>query len=296
MESVWSGALRHRNRQVGVALLAALLVAALATLLATRLLALEDDFLSMVTVERDISQTRRLALAGLDFARAMLNDDARRNSIDHLNEPWTTVVKATPAENGMISGHLSDAQARFNLANLVRNDGTIDLAALTAYERMLELLNIDRRLGEVLAVWLKARQQLLPPGTRYWAALDELRQIEGYSDLTIDLLRPYVVSLPTTTTINLNTAAPLVLAAIAGLSLPQALMAEAARRAAWFRDTADFRERNRAAAGESRLWGMDSSYFEAAVEAVQGRARTRLHALLHRHSGQVDVLAVQFGT
>jgi general secretion pathway protein K len=277
-------------------LLAALLVAALATLLATRLLAVEDNFLSLVHVERDIAQTRRLALAGLDFARAILNDDARRSSVDHLDEPWATVIKEMPAESGSLSGHLADAQARFNLGSLLRDDGSVDMVALTAYEHMLELLGLDRRLGEALAVWLKSRQQGLPLGTRQRTDIDELRQIEGYSDTTIDTLGPYVISLPVATPVNLNTAAPLVLAAVAGLGLPQARMVEAARRTAWFRDAADFKERSRAASGESRLWGIQSNFFEATVEARQGRARTRLRALLHRHSGQVDVLALQFGT
>lgn len=294
MGSVWSDVLPRPDRQTGAALLAALMVAALATLLATRLLAAEDDFMSLVAIERDIAQTRRLALAGMDFARAMLQDDARRSSVDHLEEPWATVVKETPAENGLLAGHLLDAQARFNVGNLLRDDGSVDTVALAAYERLLEHLGLDRPLGEALALWLRTRQQGFS-GMRYWPDLGELSQVPGYSAKVTTLLRPHVVSLPVATPVNLNTATTLVLAAVADLEPALAAQAESARRSAWYRDSADFRERNREAAGDNRLWSTQSNYFEAVIEARQGLARTRLRALLHRHSGRVDVLAQHYG-
>ena len=104
----------------GAALIMALLVVALATTLATTLIWRQDLWLRQVETRRDLAQARLLALAGIDWARAVLAEDARTSSIDHLGEPWATKVPTMPAESGEIGGEMTDEQSKWNLNNLVR--------------------------------------------------------------------------------------------------------------------------------------------------------------------------------
>ncbi|MBV2184259.1 MAG: type II secretion system minor pseudopilin GspK [Rhizobium sp.] len=280
-------------------MLAALMVAALATLLASRLLVAQDDFVSMTVVQRDLDQTRRLALGAVDLARAVLLDDRARGNVDHLGEPWATAIRDTPAEQGRLSGHIDDAQARFNLLSLVGEDGDIDAAALAAYQRLVSLLGLDSRMAETLAAWLKSKQKSLPPGQYYLPGfgdlIGELSVLPGYSTEALAVLRPYVIVLPTRTPVNLNTAPPMLLAAVTALPLPRAGQVAADRMPVWFREVVDFRQRHPDGRGDDRLMATRSSYFEVVVDASQNGLHTRLKGLLHRRDDRVDVIAFRYG-
>lgn len=291
--------MQPHSRESGAALLAALMVAALATLLASRLLVAQDDFLSMTTVYRDLAQTRNLALGGLDLARAVLLDDRARGNADHLGEPWATAVRDTPAEGGRLAGRIDDAQARFNLVDLVGDDGNIDAAALSTYQRLLAVLGLDTRLAETLASWLKSKHNGLPPGQRYLPGIGdligELSALQGYNPDVLAALQPFVTVLPMRTPVNLNTASPALIAAVADLPLPRAGQVAADRMPAWFREVGDFRQRHRDGRGEDRLMSTRSSYFEVVVDASRNGVRTRLRGLLLRRDDRVDVVSLRYG-
>lgn len=280
----------RRPAQAGMALVAALLVAALATLLATRLLASQDDFVSLAETERSLGQARRLALGGVDLARAILAEDTRLGGADHLGEAWATPVRETPVEGGSIAGQVSDAQARFNLATLVREDRRgLDAGAILVYRRLLAALQLPPELADAAAAWV-ARQ---PAGA--WLDLESLAQVEGYSGEVLERLRPHAGFLPVWTQVNVNTATAPVLAAVAGLPAGEATALAAGRLPVWFRNAADFRNRAQAADGDIGFWSASSDYFEVTVTARHGRARQSLRALLHRGQERVEVLALRLG-
>ena len=54
----------------------ALLVVALATVLASTMIWRQDMWLRQVETRRDLAQARLLAIAGIDWARAVLADDS----------------------------------------------------------------------------------------------------------------------------------------------------------------------------------------------------------------------------
>jgi general secretion pathway protein K len=278
------------------------MVMALATLLATRLMAAQDSFLGGVQTERDIRQARLLAQAGVDWGRAVLLEDMTANSVDHLGEAWARQVPAIDAEGGQMGGYLRDALSCFNINNLVDESNAIDRDMLMAYMRLLDRVGVDAALGPRLAEWMVrggggAQGARMPAVPRAYFALADLAQVAGYTPEVRGRLRPYLAALPQRTAINVNTADAVVLAAAADLSPDEAARAVAQRQTSWFRDSTDFANRSNSRLAARRLWTTQSNYFLAHVTAVFGDARVITTALLRRQPGldRVEVAAMQYG-
>ena len=106
----------------GAALLLAMLIAALAAVVAVAVAAEQQRWFADVANRRDQVQAQALALAGVQWARQIMQDDARSGIIDHLGEAWAFPLPRTPLENGSIEGGIEDAQARLNINNLAKDD------------------------------------------------------------------------------------------------------------------------------------------------------------------------------
>lgn len=307
----------HRHPQQGAALIMALLVVALATTLATTLIWQQHSWLRGIETRRDLTQARQLASAGIDWARAVLAEDARTSRYDHLGEPWATQVPSMPAEGGEIGGGLTDEQGKYNLNNLIRN-GQRNAAELRVYRRLLQLLQLPPQLAGALADWLDAddqpgedgaedsdylSQQAAHPGyraaNRELTDIDNLLRVRGYDAEIIARLRPYVTVLPGYNPLNLNTADTLVLTAVLhdfpATEIPQII---AERDRIPFLDLSDFRQRlpNQALAESPGIERLDtrSSYFSIQLRVHYAQAAVRAQALLQRTAFWPQILWQKF--
>ena len=113
-------ALIRRSR--GAALVLAMLIAALAAVVAVAVAAEQQRWFADVANRRDQVQAQALALAGVQWSRQIMQDDARAGSIDHLGEAWAYPLPRTPLESGSIEGSIEDAQGRLNINNFPTND------------------------------------------------------------------------------------------------------------------------------------------------------------------------------
>src|SRR5438132_13038909 len=117
----------------GAALLMALVVAAIATVIVSGLFWRQFVLVRTIENQQLISQSRLLLRGALDWARAILREDAARTTYDALTEPWAQPLAETRldqlgessalASQASMSGSIEDAQSRLNLHNLVRADG-----------------------------------------------------------------------------------------------------------------------------------------------------------------------------
>lgn len=298
----------------GAALIMALLVVALATTLASTLIWRQDLWLRQVETRRDLAQARLLALAGIDWARAVLAEDARTSSIDHRGEPWATKVPAMPAEGGEIGGEMADEEGKWNLNNLVRN-GQVQQEDLAVLVRLLDQLQVPPALAVTLGDWLDSDSEATPDGAEdaYYPALtppyrsanrelgdlDNLLKVRGFNSAIVERLRPYVSVLPGYNPINLNTTSAIVLAAVLPeLSTTDARQIIAERDRVPFRDVTDFRNRLprpelAAFAGAGQL-DTRSRYFSVVIRARYGNADTTSTALLDRFSPWPTLVWVKF--
>ncbi|MEI7968214.1 MAG: type II secretion system minor pseudopilin GspK [Betaproteobacteria bacterium] len=290
--------------QRGVAVVLALAVLAIVALVVSDLLLQARVTLHAARNGGEQSQLRLVALAGSDWARQVLDEDARAGTADTLDEPWALRLPPTPAEGGEVGGSIEDQQARFNLNNLAPG-GVVDARALGQFRRLLGLLGIDPALAEAIADWIDSDREpsgsggaeaefyarLSPPvqpADRMLVEVSDLGAVRGLTPAVRARLAPFVAALPGRTVVNVNTATPEVLSAtIDGLSLPDALEVVARRRREPFLQTAQFvAALPPAFAGRStRDLGVGSAFFMIEVEARRQEVSARLRSLVVRDPG-----------
>lgn len=276
-------------RESGAAIVLALLVVFLATVLSTQLLSRVNEWIDEASLMRDRQQAVELARGGLDWASAILVQDARSSALDTLQEDWAQRRPALRHEWGEVGGEIDDEQARLNLNSLRLPDGRIDESALTAYRRLLALLGLPDALADTLADWLDADDARRALGEEKGAANAPLEQIQrladirGYDSDTRQRLAPYVTTFDDPAPINLNTAPPEILAAIQpglGLGSARSLLAQ---RQLPFRDLGDYQQRLGSGFPPPLVQaGVNSRHFHIAIVARSGQAQVRLEARLLR--------------
>lgn len=299
-------------KQHGAAVLLALFVAALATMIVSALFYREFVLLRTIENQQLISQSRLLLRGALDWGRAILREDANRSSYDALSEPWAQPLAETRldqlgetsslASQASIAGSMEDAQARFNLRNLVDN-GQIVESEIEALRRLCVLLQIPEQTAELIALRMQMALpaatpaddsgQSSPVGLRGEKVRPlplmqphDLASIAGISSEAAQRLAPYIVVLDERTPINANTARPEVIAArVPGLSLSDARALVAEReRISYFNNVGEVRTRLGTKAngvGEADI-ATASRFFFVRGEVKLDRAVTRMEALVRR--------------
>ena len=289
-------------RQRGVAVVLAMGVVAAAAIAAAAMLASQSTWSRQAELTAEHVQAQALVQAGIDWGRALLSDDRRLASVDHLGEPWALRLPPIPVDNGELAGQIDDQQGLFNLNNLVRN-GTVSPAHLAQFRRLLEILALPDALAASLVDWLDADgvpqpqggaesgyyQGLQPPylaANRPLGDVAELALVRGFDEAVRARLRPFVTALPRFTPVNVNTASPEVLAAVVGnLDLDAARALTAQRSRAYFRNLSEFlAELPPGAVADGNNVTTASQYFVASARVTIGGAQARGSALLERES------------
>jgi len=229
-------AIRAVSQSRGAAVLAAMLVVAIAASLAA--LVFERQQLAVRSIENrmDASQIRWIERAASDWARLVLRLDSRTTTIDHLGEPWAMSIQQTELDptvyggaragtkdaKAVLSGQIQDAQARFNLRNLVqtndrgRSDPSVQalrvsMPDLQALRKLLAALGLDASLAEMIAA------HAISPG---FGRVADLLVVPGIDQVIYQRLERYIIALPQRSALNINTAgAELLHAYLPGLDL-----------------------------------------------------------------------------
>ncbi|MCS6947861.1 MAG: type II secretion system protein GspK, partial [Steroidobacteraceae bacterium] len=130
------------TRMRGVALLTAIVILAIATTLAVAV-----GFRSALAARRAtgnfaIEQALQAGAAAEALAAYALSEDARRNQIDSLDEPWHQPVGPVEiADDILVEGRLEDLDGRFNVNSLVDDTGAKDPVAFDIFTRLLQALD-----------------------------------------------------------------------------------------------------------------------------------------------------------
>src|SRR6266545_6563498 len=278
-----------KHRAHGAAVVLAMLLAALAAAVAVTVFADQQRWSHTVLHRRDQAQAQALALAGAQWARQILYDDARSTgAVDHLGEPWAVTLPPIPLENGEIRGAIVDAQARLNL-NALGDTGAPAQLARTRFERLFAQRGVASAVLDAIADWVDADDSTRPNGAEdgYYAVqnppllaanaplvrMAEMADVRGVAADSLAALAPLVAALPRGTPVNVNTAPAEVLATI---------VADRARKP--YTTIAEFRARlpqGVRLANEDAL-AVKSDHFIVTIEARQGDTLARVRALLHR--------------
>jgi general secretion pathway protein K len=245
-------------------------------------------------------QAQALAMAGVQWARQIVNDNAS-GGVVHLGQPWALKLPALPIENGSIAGYIVDAQSRINVNNIAGVPAT-PAPTRTALQRLFTSLALPPSLLNAIADWVDADDRVSEPGgaedawylsqPRPGLAADapvrrasELLAVRGADAGSLARLLPFVSALDAPASVNVNTAPPEVLAAVvAGLDAAGAAALVASRAQTPFATVADFRARlpRPDLVVDETLIDVRSDWFEVSIEARQGDTLARARALLRR--------------
>ena len=215
------------SRQRGVALITAILITALVSSVALNLA--WDNALdmrrTMTLLYRD--QAVQVAVGAESWVQSILRDDLAETDTDHLGEIWASELPGLPVQSDVVQGELfgdiQDLQGRFNVNNLVDQNGEIDELVLEQFRRLLLALELDPRFAGIAADWIDANLEAgFPDGAEdaiYTGFIPayrtpnlpithatELAALEGMDKESFDILAPHIVALPGRTGINVNTA------------------------------------------------------------------------------------------
>lgn len=287
-----------RRRERGAAILMAMLVVALGTLLVSGAALRQSVLVRQVENEAAAMQARALMAGAIDWVRVILREDARTSATDHLAEPWAvplarTRIEASADRAAQLTGRIEDAQARYNLRNLSGAAGLVP-AEVAVLGRLLVLAGERTVSAERLARRVAAAYAVVPGSASTMpATLDDIVPEDDAERTALSRLRPYVTLLPVATPVNANTASPEVLSArFDNLAFADAQRLVASRDRTLFRDFNDVIGR---LPGLNPTGGIGqiasgSNFFLLRGMIEYQRARIEATVLLRREGERVDIV------
>lgn len=302
---------RSGRGQRGVALVTALLVVSLATMAAV----------SMATRQHvDVRRTGNLlhgeqayayALAAESWALVIMDRDTDDTENDTLEEGWATALPPISVEGGFVNGVIRDLQGRFNVNNLVDEDGEPSIEDRDYFKRLLLVLELDPALTNALLDWIdpdidasypdgaEDDSYLLnnPPyraANRPLSDVSELGLVKGFTAEVVAALEPHITALPERTEINVNTASAEILRAL-NENLTEADVESLVkdRGVDGYEDIEVFLDHDALAGIEVDDIELEvsSSWFTVQTDVMVGRGRARLLSVLSREDGPSRIVA-----
>jgi general secretion pathway protein K len=212
------------KHQQGVALITAILLVAIATLIAAKLS--WDNQISIRRTETTLNQeqARLIALSGEAIAIDILRLDDTKE-FDYLGSdvwnsdgglgpgvlpPWEIDIEEMTI--GKFQGRLADAQGRLNVNNLLPDpDAPPDPVVVGQFKELFNILGLNPGLVDAIVDWIDAdtvpltsgaedgSYTALDPGYRtannYITSISELRAVIGIDEETFQLLKPHLTAL-----------------------------------------------------------------------------------------------------
>jgi general secretion pathway protein K len=220
-----------RRLERGVALLTAILLVALGTMVAAAV-----AYHNALTARRGAAtfafeQGLLFAQGAEALAAYALKDDIRSgaaDATDDRSEQWAQPYGPVEIAPGVVlEARVEDLSGRFNLNSLVQ-DGKVDPDALQVFQRLLDSLGLETRWAQLLGDWIDADPSAeipdgaedsvylsqdppyRPPNT-YITSVSELLALPGFGRERYLTLGPHVAALPLDAKLNVCTASPFVL-------------------------------------------------------------------------------------
>jgi general secretion pathway protein K len=295
----------RREAQTGAAILMAMLIMALCTVIITGLFWRQHVTIRSVENRLALSQTRWIERASIDWARVILREDARNSTVDHLGEVWALPVAETKMDETVtggakidtatagasLSGQVVDAQSKLNLKNLL-NDGVPNQIEVAAFQQLLKLLDLNPKLAEAVVSY---QQNTIPklvdgktiaPSELPLKRVADLSRIAGFDPAVIGMLEPFLIVLPQRTKVNINTtSAEIVSARVPQMSLPAAKAFVAYRDKNFFKAVTEATTQLQGQTLSPELWSVDTKYFLVRGVVKYDRVESRSDTLLERKQG-----------
>jgi general secretion pathway protein K len=216
---------RSRRSQRGVALIVAILLVALGTIIAATVAYENAMAARRGTATFAFDQSIMIAEGAEALAAFGIRQffQADPNTV-YLGQGWDKPVGPMEVVPGvMLEASLEDMQGRLNLNNLVQQDGTPDPVYVPAFTKLLELVGLETKWAPLLVDWIdvdivpqsidgaedSVYMGQTPPyrtPNRYITSTTELLALPGFGRDRYLALAPYIAALPKDSKINVCTA------------------------------------------------------------------------------------------
>ncbi|HVF17828.1 MAG TPA: type II secretion system minor pseudopilin GspK [Steroidobacteraceae bacterium] len=316
----------NKHSQRGVAMITAILIVALATILAVHVgyQAFLDQRRSVTAFSVD--QGFQVALGAEAWVADILQKDAKQSpKSDDYTEEWAMRIPPLPVDGGEIIGQVDDMQGRFNLNSLIKWDQTknqyvTDDKAVERLKRLLDILKLEDKWAGVIADWIDADIDAgFPDGAEdptytglqpaYRTAnmpitrTSELLALAGFGLERYQKLEPFVTALPMGTPINLCTAPPPVLDALTAKQRQYTMAVQSTaqtRKQRCFPTLQDLQAQldpnEKTELIDGKVVSQTSSYFRTTVWVTIGTTQLTLYSLLYRQNNLVRPVQRSLGT
>ncbi|WP_227670916.1 type II secretion system minor pseudopilin GspK [Psychrobacter maritimus] len=221
------------NAQRGVALLTILLLVVSITVVAGAMLASQKIAIRRSGLLFDQNQLLQDINAGQQLAVTLIRADAKLNDTDSAQDIWAQPIPPYTLGRHSIGIELRDEGSRFNINNLYHN-GAVDTAALAVFQRLLTQLNLEPDIAIAVLDYQDGDSEVYQDGgdesvvyaqqansgvdnilpNQALLSIDQLAEVKGINAQVLAALRPYITAVPYYLPININTASPVLLAAL----------------------------------------------------------------------------------
>jgi general secretion pathway protein K len=308
-------------RQRGIALVTALVLVAIATVLAAAI-----GFASAMSSRRASAVFGAdQALLAAEGAEAMAAYALKQSATpppgpDSLDQAWAQPYGPYELAPGVTLefAQIEDQQGKFNINNLADGGGT-DPESLQEFQRLLSSLGLETKWAGILADWIdNDNNPNDPDGAEdstylgqtppYRAAnmpitsISELLALPGFGRDRYNRLAPYISALPPGTPINVCPASGLLLDAISGkteYSVDLASLANSRQENGCFPSLSVYEtslSKQQQGALQTRV-GQASQYYRLRTTITIGTARFNLYSLMYVDGGgQIRPILRTFGT
>lgn len=218
------------HSQRGVALLTILLLVVSITVVAGAMLASQKIAIRRSGLLFDQDQLLQDLNAGQQLALTMIRADDKLNDTDSEQDIWAQPIPPYTLGKHSIGIEVRDEASRFNINNLYQN-GAVDTAAVAMFQRLLTQLNLEPDIaiavldyqdtdsevykdgGAEAAVYTQQSNTTTLPNQSF-VSIDQLQEVRGVNAEVLKTLRPYLTAVPYFVPVNVNTASPVLLAAL----------------------------------------------------------------------------------
>ncbi len=221
------------DSQRGVALLTILLLVVSITVVAGAMLASQKIAIRRSGLLFDQNQLLQDINAGQQLAVTLIRADAKLNDTDSAQDIWAQPIPPYTLGGHSIGIELRDEGSRFNINNLYHN-GAVDNAALAVFQRLLTQLNLEPDIAVAVLDYQDADSEVYQDGgdenvvyaqqsnrgadtalpNQALLSIDQLAEVKGVDAQVLATLRPYITAVPYYLPININTASPVLFAAL----------------------------------------------------------------------------------
>jgi general secretion pathway protein K len=306
--------MRHQR---GVALITAILLVALATVLAATI-----GYENAMTARRGAAtfgfeQSLQVAMAAEAIGAYALQQTRKITPTPvYPGEAWGTPYGPVDLIPGVtLEAWLEDAQGRFNLNNLVNADGSSNPDAILVFENLLNILGLEPKWAPMLADWIDSDSvpnnpdgaedsvylSQMPPyraANMFLTSASEILALPGFGRDRYLKIKPFITALPQGVNVNLCSAPAEVLDALGpegstNFSDPQSLAKN--RQEGCFPTQQDFDNLFSDAASKQKANGMTSvvsNFFTLTSIVTIGSTQFALYSLLHQE-GDLRVRPIQ---